>query len=358
MGISRRTFLGLLGLSAGTGAVALAGKTALAASTQSFPGYPDAVGVLHDTTRCIGCRQCEAACNQVNGLPAPDRPFDDLSVLGQVRRTHPGTYTVVNRYQPDPAAPPVFVKTQCNHCLEPACASACFVKAFNKQKDGPVTYRENLCVGCRYCMIACPFYVPTFEYDRALFPRIRKCTLCADTRLAQGRIPGCVEACPREAMTFGRREDLVAEAQERIARFPGRYVNHVYGEKEMGGTSWIYLSSVPFGQIGFQTGLPHKAAGELTSGALSAVPVVVGLWTVFLTGMYGLSRRRDRIAGEELAEAVSAARREKDEEAANKLSELSAKLSREKETAIRNEVKKALAEAEKKAAAAPPGEES
>ncbi|MFH1885962.1 MAG: sulfate respiration complex iron-sulfur protein HmcB [Pseudomonadota bacterium] len=348
--MSRRKFLGWIGLSAGTGAVTLAGKAAQAASVQPFAGHPEGMGVLHDSTRCLGCRQCEAACNKVNSLPEPDRPFDDLTVLNEHRRTHPGAYTVVNKYQPPSSPAPVFVKTQCNHCLEPACASACFVKAFKKQKNGPVVYFENLCVGCRYCMIACPFYVPTYEYDRALTPRVRKCTLCADTRLAKGQIPGCVEACPREAMTFGRREDLMRLARERMARYPGRYVNHIYGEKEMGGTSWLYLSGVPFDQLGFQTGLPHKAAGEFTSGALAAVPVVVGLWTVFLTGIYSLNKRRDKIAAEELAKAVLAARLEKDEEAGEKLLALSAKLEKEKEKAVMSEVKKALAEAEKKAA--------
>ena len=172
----RRTFLGLLG-AAGMGAAL--GKPAHAAGHQEFKGYPGSFGVLFDATRCIGCRRCEAGCNKVNELPPPPEPFEDLSVFNQKRRTHAWTYTVVNRYDNIPgAAGPVYKKWQCNHCLEPACASSCFVRAFTKTPQGAVTWDGTVCVGCRYCMIACPFEIPTFEYNEPLTPRIMKCTLC------------------------------------------------------------------------------------------------------------------------------------------------------------------------------------
>ena len=172
----RRTFLGLLGV-AGMGAAL--GKSAHAAAHKEFSGYPGSFGVLFDATRCIGCRRCEAGCNQVNGLPAPARPFDDLAVLDVKRRTDAKTYTVVNRYDNIPGVSgPVFRKNQCKHCLEPACASSCFVNAYTKTPQGAVIWDASICVGCRYCMIACPFEIPTFEYNEPLTPRIMKCTMC------------------------------------------------------------------------------------------------------------------------------------------------------------------------------------
>jgi Fe-S-cluster-containing dehydrogenase component len=200
--------------------------------------------VLFDATRCIGCRRCEAGCNQVNGLPAPAKPFDDLSVLDRRRRTDAKTYTIVNRYDHLPGATgPVFRKFQCNHCLEPACASACFVKAFRKDPTGAVVYDPSLCVGCRYCMVACPYdarrfnwgerqdvneFVPTWgiaEVERRPRGVVEKCTFCVhriDAGLANGLVPGvdpeatpaCVNICPVDARVFG---DLM-DPESRVAK--------------------------------------------------------------------------------------------------------------------------------------------
>jgi formate dehydrogenase iron-sulfur subunit len=237
MSISRRKFLGWMG-AAGLAGVA-AGQPVHAASNKDFQGYPDGKAVLHDISRCIGCRRCEAACNRVNQLPAPEVPFDDLTVLNHKRRTTARTYTVVNQHGQQPVIKsPMFAKIQCNHCLEPACASACFVKAFTKTPEGPVIYNADVCVGCRYCMIACPFEIPTYEYDKAFQPQVRKCTMC-HPRVIEGQLPGCVEACPSEALVFGRRDDLLQVARRRMLDHPNRYVDHIYGEHEMGGTSWL-----------------------------------------------------------------------------------------------------------------------
>ena len=146
MNTSRRGFLKWM---TAAGAAAALPKAALGHG--HFEGYPDSYGVLHDTTLCIGCRRCEAACNEVNELPRPDKPFDDLSVLDQKRRTTEKTYTVVNRYiEGEDRRQPVFRKIQCNHCKEPACASACFVGALTKTREGAVVYDASVCVGCRY----------------------------------------------------------------------------------------------------------------------------------------------------------------------------------------------------------------
>ena len=346
MSITRRRFMGWLGAAAAGTAM---GKTASAASNKHFTGYADSVGVLFDNTRCIGCRKCEEGCNTVNELPDPDQPFDNLSVLDTRRRTTARAYTIVNRYDTLSnvnVTGPLYRKDQCNHCLEPACASACFVRAFTKTRQGAVIYDASVCVGCRYCMIACPFEIPTYEYDKALEPRIMKCTLC-HPRIVKGLLPGCVQACPTEALTFGKRENLLKDARERISNFPDRYVDHIYGENEMGGTSWLYLSAVPFKEVGMREDLGITAAPKLTTGALSAVPIVVGLWPVLLTGIYAMSRRKEKIANQEKTLAVAAAVEQANAAAQARLADQMARVQKLKEKEIEQAVSKALAEAAK-----------
>jgi Fe-S-cluster-containing dehydrogenase component len=327
----------------GGAGTAVAASSAYAGGNKHFEGYPGSFGVLHDITRCVGCRSCEEACNKVNELPQPKVPFKDLTVLEQKRRTDPKAHTVVNKYPPKAGTEkPIFRKIQCNHCLEPACASACFVRAFQKTKEGAVVYDASVCVGCRYCMVACPFEIPTYEYDKALTPRVMKCTMCAP-RIEEGKLPGCVEACPTEALTFGKREDLIKIARERIRRFPDRYIDHIYGEKEMGGTSWLYLSGVPFKDLGMREDLGITPAPELTSGALGSVPIIVGLWPVLLTGIYAISQRKDKVAKEEQTHAVSEALANAKKDADKKLADALAKAAKDKEAAV----KKALADAAK-----------
>ncbi len=341
MSVSRRqvlTWMGAAGISAsGVGRAAAAGG-------REFPGYPEADGVLFDAVLCVGCRKCEAACNAVNQLPPPQEPFDALSVTAQPRRTDADVFTVVNRYTPPEASGPVFRKHQCNHCLEPACASACFVKAFRKSQRGPVDYDASVCVGCRYCMIACPFEIPAYEYDKVLAPRVRKCTMC-HPRLKEGKLPGCVEACPMEALVYGKRDDLLTVARERIRAYPARYIDHVYGEHEMGGTSWLYISGVPFKQIGLREDLGTTPAPKLTKGALSVVPMVTGLWPVLLVGLYAVNKRKSKIAEEEKAAAVATALARAGLETEEKIAKATAAAEKKTQSAVDQAVKKALAEA-------------
>jgi ferredoxin len=220
------------------------------------------------------------------------------------------------------------------------------VKAFTKTKTGAVIYDESVCVGCRYCMIACPFEIPTYEYDNAFSPRVMKCTMCYP-RISKGLLPGCVEACPTEALTYGKREDLLKIGRERIAKFPERYVNHIYGENEMGGTSWLYLSSVPFKDVGLREDLGVTPAPKLTAGALNVVPMVVGLWPVLLVGIYAINQRKEKIERQEKEEAVATALEKARTEAEAKLSEAMEKAEKEKTAAIETAVSKALEEAAK-----------
>jgi formate dehydrogenase iron-sulfur subunit len=348
MSISRRQFLCWLSAAGTAGAGASVGKKAHAAATKGFKGYPDSYGVLFDSTRCIGCRKCEEGCQKVNELPEPERPFDDLTVLENKRRTRADVYTVVNKYETGESGKgPAFRKIQCNHCLEPACASACFVAAFTKTPTGAVTYDESVCVGCRYCMIACPFEIPTYEYDQPITPRVQKCTMCYP-RITQGLLPGCVEICPVEALTFGKRNDLLHEARVRIQKHPNRYVDHIYGEKEMGGTNWLYLSGVEFEKMGMREDLGTTPAPDLTYGALALVPMVVGLWPVLLTGVYAINKRKEKINREEMEQAVIEALEKAKTEAQAKLSQAMEKAEKDKKTAIDTAVKNALEEDAKK----------
>lgn len=304
MSISRRKFLGWVGAA---GMSTVFGKSAAAATQEHFTGYPESFAILHDITLCVGCRVCEEACNKVNHLPQPNKPFTDLSVLNTHRRTTPKAYTVVNKYENnEPSGSPVFYKKQCNHCQEPACASVCFVRALTKTPTGAVIYDSSVCVGCRYCMIACPFEIPTYEYDQVLTPRIRKCTMCYP-RIIKGQLPGCVEACPMEAMSFGKRKDMIRLARERFRKYPNRYVDHIYGEHEMGGTSWMYISGTPFKKLGMREDLGVTPASQFTAGALGSVPVIAGLWPALLVGIYAVSKRKEKIAQKEIEQAVASA---------------------------------------------------
>ena len=342
MSTSRRQFLKWV-----AGASAAAALPKAAHGHDHFEGYPDSYGVLHDMTLCIGCRSCEAACNEVNDLPAPDKPFTDLSVLDTTRRTDDKSYTVVNKYKDAPAPKNgVFRKMQCNHCKEPACASACFVGAFTKTPEGAVVYDASVCVGCRYCLIACPFEIPAYEYNKALEPRVMKCTMCYP-RVKEGLLPGCVQACPMEALSFGKREDLIAIAKERMRKYPDRYINHIYGENEVGGTNWLYISGEPFEEMGMRTDLGITPAPELTSGALSLVPIVIGMWPVLLGGIYVISRRKDKIAAQDQAAAVAEMKVITTAEGEEKVQKAKEQALKQQESAIKREVKKALDEAAK-----------
>jgi formate dehydrogenase iron-sulfur subunit len=262
MGISRRNFLKILTAAGAATATARASAHAWQSRAPSDP-----YGCLVDLTRCIGCRKCEQACAEVNGLPQPERSFEDLTVLDAKRRPDERSFTVVNRYvsgkidERDQLVP-TFVKLQCMHCQDPACASACIVGALTKKDNGAVHYDVSKCIGCRYCMVACPFEIPAYEYHDPITPRVMKCTFCYERVSKEGKLPGCAEICPVEAITFGRRSTLLKLARSRIKKDPGNYIDHVYGENEVGGTCWMYLSGQPFDKLGFNP-LPAKPMPQL-----------------------------------------------------------------------------------------------
>ncbi len=283
MKMNRRNFLKIGGSLLAWG---LVGSSAASAGAHSFTGYPDRFGMLSDLTRCIGCRRCEAACNKANNLPEPKTSFEDTSVFEKKRKPYVAdvqSYTVVNRYGANGKT--VYRKVQCMHCEEPACASACLVGALTKSPEGPVVWNEKVCIGCRYCITACPFYVPAFEYSSAFEPRIQKCFMCHQ-RITKGIVPACAEACPVEAITFGKRSSLLKLAWTRIWGEPDKYIDHVYGEREAGGTGWMYISGVPFSQLDFQMDIGTTPFPEYTKDFLSMVNLTLISWPAIFGGMY------------------------------------------------------------------------
>jgi formate dehydrogenase iron-sulfur subunit len=282
--MNRRNFLKFSTLTAGSIVGGRAGQTA--AASQSEPG--DALGCLVDTTLCVGCRKCEQACNQRHHLPQPSESFEEMTVLENERRMDETSFTVVNKYYPENIGTlvwrqrPTFVKFQCMHCADPSCVSACIVGALTKEPNGAVIYDAGKCIGCRYCMIACPFQVPAYEYFDPLTPQVRKCTFCHE-HVMEGGLPACAQVCPREVITFGKRDRLIELAKWKMKSNPEKYVNHIYGESEVGGTSWLYLSSEPFERVGFPV-LSSKAPPRLTESIQHAVvgylALPIGLYSV------------------------------------------------------------------------------
>jgi len=249
-------------------------------------------GVLVDLTRCIGCRGCQVACKSWN-----ERRTIKTRMYGSF--TNPvhlnsECFTNIRYIEGEKESGPVwsFVKNQCMHCKDPACASACPVGALRKTEAGPVVYEFERCIGCRYCMIACPFDVPKYEWEKALAPWVRKCTFCSE-RIEAGAIPACIKVCPMNVMKFGDRDDILAEAEKRIKDNPGKYINHIYGKEEAGGTSWIYLSAVPFEQLGFNTNIPAVRLPSLTWASLTKIPAAVGGLAVTLALIAWIRNRAD-----------------------------------------------------------------
>lgn len=272
MSNGRRSFLKALGV---TGLSLAVGKQSLKAGAPE--NKPEFYGVLYDSTRCVGCQTCEVSCAEANGLTPPT----DAPEAGKIRKTTDKYRTVINAFQTDNGE--VYSKTQCMHCNEPACGAACLTQAMHKTYEGPVIWRGNKCMGCRYCMVSCPFDMPKFEYH-SYNPKIEKCTMCYE-RTQEGKKPACVENCPAEAMTFGPRRELIKEARKRIIENPDVYVDSIYGEHEAGGTGWLYIAGVPFEKIGLKTNIQSKSYPELSKGFLYSVPTIFILWPAILLGI-------------------------------------------------------------------------
>jgi formate dehydrogenase iron-sulfur subunit len=252
-----------------------------------------AKGLLVDTTRCIGCRACQVACKQWNDLQAEETDFFEGQPYQNPRDLSEHTYMVIQYHELEDEETGgvdwVFSRRSCMHCIDPACVSACIVGALTKTEEGPVVYDPSKCVGCRYCMMSCPWEVPKYQWFSTT-PQVRKCVMCYD-RIQQGLETACAAACPTGAITFGEREDLVEEAKKRIADGNGKYVDHIYGLEEAGGTSVLRISDVPMEKLGLRQ-VSKRPMPELTATAMHAIPgVIVGL-SLVLGGTYAVVKRR------------------------------------------------------------------
>jgi formate dehydrogenase iron-sulfur subunit len=234
-------------------------------------------GILIDTTMCIACYECERADAERWGRSEPT-PAHELS-----SEKNTAVYTINDSNLP----------RQCMHCQDPSCASVCPVGAFTKTAEGPVTYDADKCMGCRYCMQACPFDVPKYQWG-SVNPKVTKCDMCRE-RILKGDKPACVAACPTGARTFGPLNEIIDEAKKRVRENPQTYYSEIYGLKEAGGTSIIYLSAKPFQELGLRTNLPNEPMPNLTWAVMSKIPNYVGWMGTLLGGVWWITNRRNEV---------------------------------------------------------------
>ncbi len=280
MPISRRNFLKLAGT--GLGALAI---SATAAPVSAKPLQADeSASMLYDASLCVGCRACQTACKRRSGLP---HETDSQNLYEAPTDLTADTWTLIKLYKGDDGMS--FVKNQCMHCIDPACVSVCPVAALEKTAAGPVIYHKERCIGCRYCMAACPFGIPKSQWEKT-FPLIQKCDFCAD-RLARGEEPACGAACPTGALIYGQRREMLSTAHTRLEN-DSNFIQHVYGETEAGGTSMLYISKLKFASLGFPE-VSDLDLPSITWPYMKAVPWVVGIVATLATGIYFRTHRLD-----------------------------------------------------------------
>jgi formate dehydrogenase iron-sulfur subunit len=241
--------------------------------------------LLYDATLCIGCKQCEQGCAEENKLP-----YDDKIAAEAAQSDHKFTAVLTKGDK--------FMRRLCMNCEDPACASVCPVAALRKTPEGPVIYEASRCMGCRYCMAACPFGVPKYEWG-SVNPKVQKCTMCGVNRVSKGRPTACAEICPTGATKFGERDELIAEAKKRIADNPGNYVRHIYGLEEVGGTSVLVLSSIEPSEFGYPANLPDDPLPLRTYKVLSRIPDFIPIGGILLGGVWWITHRREEVAAVE-----------------------------------------------------------
>jgi formate dehydrogenase beta subunit len=293
--LSRRNLLRI-----GAASAAAAATVALPVTAAGKKTAPDdALGLMYDTTVCIGCKACVAACTAANNL----EPNTELSggIWQMPVDLDSQTKNIIKLYRAEDGSEESFIKHQCMHCVDPACASGCPFGALEKKQFGIVEWDGSKCIGCRFCEISCPYDVPRFEWAK-FNPRIVKCELCRH-RLPDGLQPACTEVCPTNAVIFGTREELLREAHRRIDANPGKYYqDRVYGEQDLGGTQVVYLSHVPFAKLGLpEVGTESRAHyGEKVHGVVYKGFVIPG---IVYAGLAYVMNRRFKVHEEHVRES-------------------------------------------------------
>jgi formate dehydrogenase iron-sulfur subunit len=248
------------------------------------------MAILSDVTRCIGCELCVKACQEANRLP-PEKPWRWVKRITDLSSAR---WTTIRRLEQEGGDR--FLRRQCRHCLEPACVEACIVGAMKKTAEGPVVYDRDICIGCRYCMIACPWEIPRYSWEDTV-PYVQKCDLCYQ-RVRKGHEPACTAACPNEATIFGERKQLIAEARRRLATRPDRYIQKIWGEHEVGGTSVLYISDVDIHltdldkEISDPTPMPRR-----TFKVLRHMPAAFLGMAAIMGGVWWIVERRQKLMG-------------------------------------------------------------
>lgn len=286
MPLSRRKFLKLAG--AGLGAALTVPLTPKTIQARPIKNSGSSASMLFDGTMCVGCRACQTACKKRAQLPAET---GQIGLYEAPKDLSADTWTLIKLYQGDQGTS--FVKNQCMHCIEPACVSVCPVAALEKTEGGPVVYHAERCIGCRYCMAACPFGIPKTQWSKA-FPLIQKCDFCAD-RQANGEQPACSEVCPTGALIYGTRDKMLAISHARLEGST-QYYQHVYGETEAGGTSMLYISHIQPMALGFPE-ISDTALPSLDWPYLQAVPGVIAVMVGLSTAIYLRTHREEKKAG-------------------------------------------------------------
>jgi formate dehydrogenase iron-sulfur subunit len=243
--------------------------------------------ILADITKCSGCERCVTACVKANNLNIDKANSDRATTKDGLSANRLLSIINIDHGR--------FARLSCMHCLEPSCVSACLVGGITKSPEGPVVYDPDKCIGCRYCMLACPFHIPRYEWDKTR-PFVKKCVLCYD-KLQQGEIPACVKECPNNAIIFGERNEMLHRARKIIERKNTNYLNHIWGEMEFGGTSVLYISDVDLVKMGW----PKHATGaipQLTEPLIEKTPFIGLTVAGCLVGLNWIIKRRIELAGQ------------------------------------------------------------